>query len=333
MKSLSISKVMCFALAIFLMILPTQANPQAPGKEESKQFLAFATSSIGGNFYILGGGIGSLVRKAYPNININAEVTGGTHSNLILMGTKKAQLGLATNDEAFYAYNGLNKFKGKKFTNIRGILGGHEAQWQLYTLKRTGIKSLADLKGKKISLGSPGSVGNTIGEMVLNAYGLKMKQDWTPEYLGHGQGPDALKDGRVDGVLILSGAPVSAIIDITSTYGSDVVFLSPDKDKMAALLKEHPYWYETKIPANTYKGQDKDVPTFAHTTVLLAEESVNPDAIYAITKTILENPKEMGAIHPSGKEWTPENATRGITNVIPFHPGAERYLREKGLIK
>jgi TRAP transporter TAXI family solute receptor len=214
------------------------------------------------------------------------------------------------------------------------VLGGHAIIWQMYTLKRTGIKSVADLKGKRISLGAPGSVGNLIGEIVLGAHGLRMRRDWTPEYLGHGDGPGALKDGKLDAVLIISSAPTSAIIDLTSSHGSDVVFIMPDRDKLEALLKEHPYWFESKIPAKTYKGQDQDLAnSFGASTILVADEAVDAGAVYAVTKTLLEHNQDLVAVHPIGKEWVAENATRGIQGVLPLHPGAERYLKEKGLIR
>jgi hypothetical protein len=320
------------AAVISLFVFPLAVFAQAP-KGDGKVFLAMGTSSIGGVFYIAGGGISNVVQKYYPNIQINAEVTAGTHSNLVLFANKKIHLGLGTNDEAYNAYNGLGRFKGKKVQNIRGVLGAYPAYWQLYALKKSGIKTISDLKGKKISLGSMGSIGNTIGEIILDAYGLKMKKDWTPEYIGHGQGPDALRDGRVDAVLILSGIPVSSIIDITSTHGSNVVFIAPEKEKMKEILKANPYWHEAVIPANTYKGQASDYVTFAHTTILMADASVDNDVIYAITKTILEHNKELMAIHESFSDWTYENATHGIAGIIPFHPGAEKYLREKKIIK
>ncbi len=108
----------------------------------------------------------------------------------------------------------------------------------------------------------------------------------------------------------------------------------PDRDKLEALLKEHPYWFEAKIPAGTYKGQDQDIPnSFGASTILVAEESVDADAIYAVTRALLENNPALVAVHSIGKEWSAANATRGIQGVLPFHPGAERYLREKGILK
>jgi TRAP transporter TAXI family solute receptor len=304
-----------------------------PGMGQPRQFLALGTSSIGGTYYVIGGGMASIINKANPQLNINAEVTGGAFNNVVLLGQKKIQLGLVTNDEVYMAWHGQGKYK-TKVTNVRGVLGGHAIIWQMYTLKRTGIKSVADLKGKRISLGAPGSIGNLIGEIVLGVHGLKMRRDWTPEYLGHGDGPGALKDGKLDAVLIISSTPTSAIIDLTSSHGSDVVFITPDRDKLEALLKEHPYWFESKIPAKTYKGQDQDIAnSFGASTILVADEAVDAGAVYAVTKTLLEHNQDLVAVHPIGKEWVAENATRGIQGVLPLHPGAERYLKEKGLIR
>jgi len=321
------------SLAVVLVMVAVLGVGVADGVAQPRQFLALGTSTIGGTYYVIGGGMASIINKANPQLNINAEVTGGAFANVALLGQKKIQLALVTNDEVYMAWHGQGKYKSK-VTNPRGVLGGHAIIWQMYTLKRTGIKSIADLKGKRISLGAPGSIGNLIGEIVLETYGLKMRRDWTPEYLGHGDGPGALKDGKLDAVLIISSTPTSAIIDLTSSHGSDVVFLMPDRDKLEALLKEHPYWFESKIPARTYKGQEQDVPnSFGASTILVADESVDAGAVYAITKTLLEQNADLVAVHPIGKEWVAENATRGIQGVLPLHPGAERYLKEKGLMR
>lgn len=320
-------------VTIIVLVLAALGAVTVHATGQTKRFLAFGTSSIGGTYYVIGGGMAAIVNKAVPTVNINAEVTGGTFNNMMLLGQKKIQLALVTNDDVFLAWNGQGRYK-TRINNVRGVMGGHAIIWQMYTLKRTGIRTVGDLKGKRISLGAPGSIGNLAGEIVLAAHGLKMRTDWTPEYLGHADGPGALKDGKVDAVLIISSVPTSAIIDLTSSHGSDVVFIMPDRDKLQALLKEHPYWFEATLPARSYKGQEQDIPnSFGASTILVAEESVDADAIYAVTKTLLESNKDLVAVHSIGKEWTIENATRGIRGVLPLHPGAERYLREKGALK
>ncbi len=317
-----------FLLGLFSILSTFDAVAQTP----MKQNLALGASSMGGMYYVLGGGMASIIQKAYPQINVNVEITGGAMNNLVLIGDKKLEIALVTNDLVYSASKGLGWFKGKQVTNARALTAGNLGLWQMVTLKRCGIKSIADLRGKRVSIGAAGSIGIPWSETVLNAYGLKMKRDWTPEYLGHGQGLDALKDGKVDAVLSAAAAPFAPFIDLTTTHTSKVVFLVPEKDKLEAILKENPYWFKSKIPANSYKGQDQDIITFGNTTVLIAEESLDAATAYAITKAILEHSKELGIVHSAGKEWTPENATRGIKGIIPFHPGAEKYLKEIGVL-
>ncbi len=309
-------------------------TPQASAQMAApdKQFLALATSSVGGTWYPLGGAMAGLISKKYPQLNVNVEATGGTVDNLKLMMNKKVELAYSTADQAFAAFRGEGKFE-TKIDNIRGIVGGHAIIWQLVTLKDRGIKSIYDLKGKRISLGAAGSIGNSIGQTVIEAHGLKMTQDWRPEYIGHAQGAGALRDGQVDAVLNISSVPTGNMTDITSTQGADAIFLMPDPKVLEKLRAERPYWVQAKIKGGAYKGHDKDIPgSFAVSTILIADKSLPDATAYAIAKTLLENNAELTKAHSLGKEWTTEEATQGIKGVIPFHPGAEKYLKEKGLL-
>jgi len=160
-----------------------------------------------------------------------------------------------------------------------------------------------------------------------------MNEDWQPEYIGHGDGPGALRDGRVDAVLIISSFPTAAVTDITSTEGEDVVFVNPEPEVLDELIADRPYWARTAIPADAYPGMEEDVPgSFGTFTILIAHEDLTDETVYAVTKALLENPDRLQNAHALGAEWTTETATRGIQDVIPFHPGAEAYLREAGLL-
>ncbi len=296
-----------------------------------RQFMSMGTSSVGGTWFSLGGAMANLISKQYPELNVTAEITGGTVDNLKLMGNGKLELAFATSAEAYLAVNGKAPFK-EKMNEFSGIVSGHGIFWHLYTLKSTGIKSIRDLKGKRVSLGAAGSIGNSIGETVLKAHGLEMGKDWRPEYLGHGDGPGALRDGTIDAALVISSFPTSAVIDLTSSEGENVVFLNPEPEVLDALLKERPYWAKTPIPGGIYKGHPNDIPnSFGVSTILLASKKLSNEAVYAITKAILENNEALSKMHALGKDWTKENATRGIKGVIEFHPGAEAYLKEQGL--
>lgn len=295
-----------------------------------QQFLAMGTSTPGGSFFPLGGAMASVIAERYPQLQISVEATGGSTDNINLMGNGQVELALTTNDLAYFAWNGEEPYD-REIRNFGGLMAGHATLFQLYTLGGTGIESIEDLQGKRVSLGAPGSVGNSIGQIVIEAHGLMMGEDWTPEYLGHGDGPGALRDGRVDAVLIISSVPVGVVTDITSTEGSNVVFLTPDEDVLAELLEEHPYWLPATIAGGVYSGHDEDIPgTFAVKTVLLASDDVDEDAAYAIVQSLVEGQEAFARAHALGRDWTLDNAVEGIEGVFPFHPGAERYFREQG---
>lgn len=324
-------KFLSVTAAIGLGVLTQIAfAPQALAQKQ--QFLALSTSSVGGTWYPLGGAMAALISKKNPQLNINVETSGGTVDNLKLMMNRKVELAYSTADQAFAAFRGEGKFD-TKIDNIRGLLGGHAIIWQLVTLEDRGIKSIYDLKGKRVSLGAAGSIGNSIGQTVIEAHGLKMNQDWKPEFIGHAQGAGALRDGQIDAVLNISSVPTGNMTDVTSTYGEKAIFLMPDPKVFAKLNAERPYWVPAKIRGGAYKGHDKDQPgTFAVSTILISDKSLPDETAYAIVKTLLENNAELTKAHNLGKEWTAENASNGIKGVIPFHPGAEKYLKEKGLL-
>jgi len=324
-------KFLSATAALALGVL-TQAVFAPQALAQKQQFLALATSSVGGTWYPLGGAMAALISRNNPQLNINVETSGGTVDNLKLMMNRKVELAFSTADQAFLAFNGQGSFD-TKVENIRGLLGGHAIIWQLVTLKDRGINSIYDLKGKRISLGAAGSIGNSIGQTVIEAHGLKMNQDWKPEFIGHAQGAGALRDGQIDAVLNISSAPTGNMTDITSSHGENSIFLMPDPKVFEKLNAERPYWVPAKIRGGAYKGHDKDIPgTFAVSTILIAEKSLPDETAYAIVKTLLENNAELTKAHNLGKEWSSEAATNGIKGVIPFHPGAEKYLKEKGLL-
>lgn len=312
--------------------LSTVVPASAQTAEPEDQFMSLATSSVGGTWYPLGGAMAAVISQAYPQLQITAEVTGGTVDNLKLMGNEQVELAYATNAEAYQAYQGEGEFD-EPVQNFGGVTAGHGIYWHLYTLKSTGIESIEDLRGKRVSLGAAGSIGNSVGEIVFEAHGLEMGTDWTPEYIGHGEGPGALRDGNVDAVLIISSFPTGAVVDITSVEGDDVVFINPDPEILDQLIEERPYWSKVAIPGGIYNGHPEDIPgSFGVITILIASNALSEEAVYAITKALLENQDRLQEAHALGAEWTKENATRGIKGVIPFHPGAEAYLKEQGLL-
>lgn len=335
MTSISISKGLS-ALVVGASLLAVAAMPvRAEMPAPKEQFMSMGTSSAGGSFFPLAGAMAGVVAKHYPQLKINAEITGGSVDNVKLINNGKLELALISAQPVFEGVKGIGKFAstGPQKKHL-GVMAGHGNVWQLYTLKKNGINSIKDLKGKKVSLGSTGSDGNSIGKEVIEAHGLVMNKDWTPEYISHGDGPGALRDGRVDAVLQLSSTPTATVIDITSTNGEDVVFVNPEPDVLAKLIEKYPYWSKAVIPGGVYKGHASDVAgTFKMVAMLCAADTVSAEAVYAIVKTLLENPAELTNANALGKFWNTKDALDPLIGVVALHPGAEAYYKEKGLLK
>jgi len=296
-----------------------------------QQFLTFGSSSIGGAWFSMAGAISDLITRAYPELRITTEATGGTRDNINLMKAGEIELGLTSNAEAYQAMNGQEPFSSV-IDNFSVVMNGGSINWQMYTLDPT-IKTIHDLKGKRVSLGAPGSVGNKVGEAVIEAHGLKMGEDWKADYLSHGGGPDALRDGSIDVVLIISAIPTAPIIDITSSHGDEVYFIMPDPEIIEEMKKDAPYMLDVTIPGGTYNGHPDDIPgTFGYATILIASNELSDEAVYAVIKTICENPKKLESAHANGRDWKLETALVGVEGVLPIHPGAEIYLKEQGLL-
>jgi TRAP transporter TAXI family solute receptor len=320
----------CLLASSLSLAVSSGLSAQEP--EPAEQFLAMGTSTPGGSMFPLGGAMAKVIQDAYPQLQVSIEATGGSTDNINLLGNEQVDLGMTTTNLAYFATKGEPPFD-QAITNFGGILAGHGNVWQMYTLKDSGITSIADLKGKSVSLGAPGSIVNSIGQEVIEAHGLQMGDDWSPEYLAHADGPGALRDGRVDAVIIISSVPVSAVTDITSTHGDDVVFVNPDPEVLASMIEERPYWTPIAITGGAYQGHDQDIPgSFTLKTVLLAANALDEATVYAITKALIENNDALSQAHSLGKAWGPANAVEGIKGVFPFHPGAEKYLKEAGLL-
>jgi len=328
-----IKGVKLFTLGVSLTLFALSSVPST-AVAQKVEHMSLATSSVGGAWYPFGGAVAHLVGKYNDNLKITAEPTGGAKDNIALVHNNEVQFAMETTLDVDNALKGINQFD-QKFDNFSGVLGsGDGIFFQLYTLKKTGIKSIEDLKGKRISLGGPGSVGNYFGEAVLAAYGLEMGKDWKPEYLSHGEGPEALLDGNVDAVVGALTFPAPPIIDITSREKSNVVLLTIEPDILDQLLEEYPSWTEATIPGGTYEGHPDDIDgIFGVQVIMVANNDVSDDAVYGFTKAILENHDELSQMNNLGKFWGKEDALNGIEGIIPLHPGAKKYMLEANILE
>jgi TRAP transporter TAXI family solute receptor len=292
------------------------------------KFISIATGGSGGTYYIIGGGMGKIIEEYVPEAKVSVESTAASTENCRLVASKKVKFAIVMPDSAYFAYNGGREFADKKYPNIRGVMAGHTSTMHFIVRSNSGIKSLADLKGKKVALAAPGSPSAYIAEAALEAYGLT-KNDYKPTLLTYSEQADALRDDTIDMACIFAGIPASAAMDISSTH--EVMFLGVGQEQLQQVVKKHPYWTAGVIKAGTYRGQNVDVPTFNSPAMLVTSDDVDADLVYAVAKAIMDHTPELAAVHPQGAEWNLADAVEGV--AIPFHPGAAKYLKEKGVLK
>ena len=292
------------------------------------KFISLATGGTGGTYYIIGGGMGKIIEKYAPGIKVSVESTAASTENCRLIAAKKVQFAIVMPDGAYFGYKGGREFGDTKYPNIRGVMAGHTSTMHFMVRSKSGIKSFADLKGKKVALSAPGSPSMYIAEAALEAYGLP-KKDYKPTLLSYSEQANALGDDVIDMACIFAGVPASSALDISTTH--DVTFLSMGTEEIKKVVAKHPYWTQGIIKAGTYKGQAADILTLSSPAMLITHDEVEADLVYTVTKAILEHTAELKAVHPQGAEWDLADAVEGV--AIPFHPGAERFLKEKGVLK
>lgn len=309
----------------------TSSSTPAQTKPAEKKLLSLATCPVGGAWNVIGAGMADIVNKANPDtMKITAEITGGGVENIRMLQNGQADFIFTNGNLVYDAYKGLGEYVAKPVTNMRGVMGGEMLVFQLYTLKGNGINSYADLKGKKVACSSLGSVKSVYLTAALKAIGLEINKDWTPEYISDADGADALADGLVDAVFYSGALKAAAPLGISETH--DVKFIPVDKEQAKKIIASNPAYTEGVIPGGTYKGNDQDLYTIACPTIIAAPESLDEQIVYNFLKTLLENPDQVAATHSSAKTWNKQNVKQGIEGVLPFHPGAEKYLKEIGIL-
>lgn len=288
----------------------------------NKQFLNIATGGTAGTYYPLGGAIAELLNQNIENMNAAAQSTGASVANVNMLKEGSVDLALIQNDIAYYAYNGKEMFKDKPVDSLRGLAALYPETIQFVTTADSGIKTISDLKGKKVAVGASGSGAEANARQILAAYGITY-DDIDEQYLSFGEASDALKDGNVDCGVVVAGYPTAAIQDLASNKSAVIVGIDPEvQDK---LISEYPYYTKMTIPAGTYKNQDADVNTVAVKCVLVTTDKLSDDLGASIVKAIYEHLDRMKAAHAVGKYITKDSALDGMS--IPMNGGAEKYLK------
>lgn len=285
--------------------------------------LKFTTGGDQGTYYGFGSVLAGQVSGA-TDTTVTAITSGGSQANIDALDFGDAELAFVQSDVMSYAYEGTNIFEGYAVDTFSTVAALYMEQVQIVTCNPE-IKSVADLAGKNVSIGAPGSGVYFNAMDILGAYGLT-EEDIVPTYESFGDSAESLQDGKIDAAFITAGAPTTAV---TSLGTSKDIYLVPiDEEHLATLLETCPYYSENVIAADVY-GLEEDVTTVAVGAVVIASDEVSEDDVYNFVSTVFENVEEITAAHAKGAELDLEYAT-SVTDV-PYHAGAAKYFAEKGI--
>jgi len=301
----------------------------APAIAQEKINLSIATGGTGGVYYPLGGGMANVLSKYVPGMQATAEVTGGSVDNLKLIGTGKPYIALAMADASQDAYRGEDKFKGSKVP-VRTLAILYTNHMHVVTVEGTGINSIKDLKGKRVSTGSPGSATEVMAFRIIEAAGLDKDRDMRRERLGVAESVNAVKDRKIDAFFWVGGLPTAAVTDLAATPGIKIKLVD-HADVVPAMNKKYGNLYiQDVIPRTTYAGMAADNKQASVANILVANENLSEQAAYNIVKTIFEKRDELIAVHKEAANIKLENQ-KASASPVPFHPGAVKFFKEKGV--
>lgn len=289
--------------------------------------LVLATGGTAGTYYPFGGAMAKIWNSKIKNMNVTAQTSGASGENVRLINKKEVELALVQSDTLDFAFNAKEAFK-EPLKGMNAIAVLYPEVVHVVVAADSPIKSFADLKGKKIGVGAPGSGTEANFRQLLDAYGMK-KEDVNGQYLSFSESAEAFKDKHIDAFIVTGGVPTSAIMDVATQNAIRILPISADI--MGKMTEKYPFLAGVKIPANSYKGQTAEVPTVAVNAVLIAGSQLKDDMVYNLTKALFDNQAELAAAHAKGKELNSQFAVKGVS--IPYHPGAVKFYKEKGLMK
>lgn len=293
------------------------------------QNLSIATGGTGGVYYPMGGGVAAVLSKHVPGMSATAEVTGGSVDNLKLIGTGKPYVGFSMTDAAQDAFKGEDKFKGNKVP-LRTLMVLYPNRMHVVTVEGKGIAKFADLKGKRVSTGSPGSATEVMAFRVIEAANMDKDKDLKRERLGAAESVNALKDGKIDAFFWVGGLPTAAVSDLANTPNTKIKMID-HADLVDNMNKKWGNLYvEDVITKDIYKGMDADNKQATVMNILVAHENMDEKTAYNIVKTIFDKKADLVAVHKEAENFKLENQ-KNAASPIPFHPGAIKYFAEKGI--
>ncbi|MBZ8134400.1 TAXI family TRAP transporter solute-binding subunit [Afifella sp. IM 167] len=334
-------KLVAAAIAVAGLAL---AGTSGTSHAQDMKFFRIATGGTAGTYFPIGGLIANAISNppgsrpceeggscGVPGLVATAIASNGSVANVNAIGSGAVESGFSQSDVAYWAQTGTGVFEDKgKVEKLRAIASLYPESIHLIASKASGITSVADLAGKRVSLDEPGSGTLVDARLILGAYGLDEKSI-EPEYLKPNQAADRMRDGAMDAFFFVGGFPAGAIVELASN--TDITVVPIDGDAAGKVISDYEFFAKNTIPAGTYEGQDSDVTTLAVGAQWVTSADQPEELIYEITKALWNDNtrKLLDSGHAKGKVITADTALNGVG--IPLHPGAEKFYKEAGLMK
>ena len=291
----------------------------------AQEQLSIATGGTGGVYYPMGGGLAEIINAHVDGYSATAEVTGASVDNMGLIATGDADIAFALADTVQQAFGGTGRFEGQALPMLRGLAVSYANMVHIVALEGSGITALADLRGKRVSIGAPGSGTEVNAAAILNANGITY-DDIDEQRLNFNETADALANGDIDAGIWSVGAPTSSIMNLATT--NTIVLIALSEAEMAAAQAVDPVFAMTSLPGGTYEGVANDTAVLGVPNVLVVSSDMSDDLAYAITRAMFEQIEALRAVHPAANETSVEFTM--LATPIPLHPGAVRYYEEIG---
>lgn len=331
-KKISILVVLVLMLSLaFTGCGSTDSNEESDtSTEEAGETLnlSFATGGTSGTYYPLGGAIANVWNKEIEDLNVTIQPAGASVENINRVSSGQVDIVLAMNNIADSAYKGEGESFPEPLDGFKAVGVVYPEVMHIVTTQSSGIESIADLEGKSINPGPPGSGTYVTAHAILKAYGIE-EGDFTSKPGSFSDAVAGLKDNNIDAAFAVLSFPAAAVKEVSTS--KPVKILEVTGEPFDKLKEEVPFAAQFPIEGGVYSGQEEDAITVALQAVMYVKEDLDDELVYNLTKNLYEKTEEIAEGHARGKQIKLENATDGITT--PFHPGAEKYLKEKGILE
>lgn len=326
-------KINSILFVAFLLSLAGCGQSSAPSNssvsDANELHISYGANTVGTTAYNVIIVHTNILNEHVAGLRVSAEASGGGVDNLKLTEDDVFQISTASNISTWQAVNGEGDFKGEKLNHIFGFIPIYPSYVHIVVPEKSGIRSIQDIKGKRVSVGLKSSGGEVIASSFFNGVGLPY-EDFKPYFLAPAETTDGLKDGSLDAAFYASGIPMPAVMELNATEKVRLIPITPEE--IRKITEKYPFFSSGIIPGNTYDGMPDDFTTVQGFTIGFIRDSVPEETVYSMAKAIWEHLDDLAQSHASQKDLNPSMIKDGVLPVIMIHPGAARYYKEKGWI-